>query len=195
MILLVSLAFAAFVYLAYQYYENQSHLAMAHDNEDDDSPPPPDRPRVSFNDKPSTLVLGWPSTGGVLVLNTYNGIELSFLGLNRFNGALRTHDPVEEDAHCSRMTKLGAVWFESDQAWGYHMVRPRKPDEIVTVTGWPTGGGVWVLKTTLEQSKQRGLGRISNALNMDERCKMIKMLDGSFYSDPKKCPDLDLGSE
>ncbi len=91
------------------------------------------------------------------------------------------------------MRKLGAAWFESDQARDCHEICPRNADEIISIVGWLTGGGVCVLKTALEQAKKRGVGRISNAFNMDERCKVIELLGGSFYDDPKKCLDLDLG--
>ncbi len=31
-----------------------------------------------------------------------------------------------------------------------------------------------------------------NAYTMDERCSIIEQLGGTFYANPKDCPDLDL---
>ena len=31
-----------------------------------------------------------------------------------------------------------------------------------------------------------------NAYTMDERCNIIEQLGGTFYANPKDCPDLDL---
>ncbi|KAF2435297.1 hypothetical protein EJ08DRAFT_333767 [Tothia fuscella] len=199
MILLVIVVIAAVAYGAHQFYKNQRLLSMAYnDEEHNDSPPPPDLPSVSFGDKPSSQVLGWPSTGGVLVLQTYNGLDLDFLGLDRFNSTLQSHDPIEQDVHCDKMRRLGAVWFESVHAWDYYTIKSyTEPDlyEPVIITGWPITGGVWALKMTTKEARIRGCGRLSNALDMDERCKMIEMLGGSFYADPEDCVELSLSSD
>jgi hypothetical protein len=60
---------------------------------------------------------------------------------------------------------------------------------------WPSGGGVWVIKTTFEDAGDRGLGRIGNAYSMDERCEIMKDLGGTFYAEPKKCPHLNLARD
>lgn len=62
----------------------------------------------------------------------------------------------------------------------------------VLIIGWPAGGGVWVFKTTYLDAIEKGVGRIKNAFNMEERCRAIEQLGGTFYADPKECPDFDL---
>lgn len=61
--------------------------------------------------------------------------------------------------------------------------------------GWPSSGeGVWILaKDRFEVSNRRTpVTLIYNAITMDEKCEMIKLLGGRFLSDPKKSPILDL---
>lgn len=58
--------------------------------------------------------------------------------------------------------------------------------------GWPAGGGVWVLKTTVGVADEKGAAIILNAYSMEERCKAIEQLGRVYYADAKDCPDLDL---
>jgi hypothetical protein len=56
---------------------------------------------------PGVTVFGFPSKGGVYILRNTMGVELDFLGLDRFNHTPRPlkSDPdrqVKEDAHCDR---------------------------------------------------------------------------------------------
>lgn len=59
-------------------------------------------------------------------------------------------------------------------------------------TGWPDEGGVWVLVATNTVDGRKGAGMLFNAYSMEERCIWIEKLGGTFYADPKDCPDLDL---
>lgn len=155
-------------------------------------PPQSQSHRTSFGAGPGTLVFGWPSKGGLYVLRGCGGVELDFLQLDRFNVTIRSQNPAEEDAHCANMRKLGATWFESEEAFLLSALQHSRPDRLVLFAGWPLAGGVWVLKTTYAEASSRGLGRIKNALNMEERCQAIEKLGGIFYADPKDCEHLDL---
>lgn len=42
------------------------------------------------------------------------------------------------------------------------------------------------------RNKQERRGEASNSLSIEERCELIEMLGGVFYTDPKICPYLDL---
>ena len=74
------------------------------------------------------------------------------------------------------MSRIGARW-------------PKVPQSYILV-GWPAGGGIWVFDATEPYGK--GAGIIHNAYSMEERCKVIERLGGTFYENPKDCPDLDL---
>jgi hypothetical protein len=155
-------------------------------------PPQSQTDRTSFGAGPGTSVYGWPSKGGLYVLASCDGVELDFLQLDRFNVTSRSQDPAEEDAHCANMRKLGATWFESEEAYILSALQRSRPQKRVLFVGWPSTGGVWVLKTTYTEASSRGLGRIKNALSMEERCQAIERLGGIFYADPKDWQSLDL---
>ncbi|KAI4864572.1 hypothetical protein F4820DRAFT_423137 [Hypoxylon rubiginosum] len=154
----------------------------------------PETHRVIFGNR-WTTVYGYPSSGGVLVLPFCNGVDLSFLQLARFEPAERSDDPVVEDQHCARMRALGAWEFTS--AYEYETMDIFHPGmldkKVLVVAAWPrSGAGVWVLKTPMGQGYTKGLARVWNALDMDERCEVVKSLGGTFYEDPAQCPDLEL---
>ncbi|RHZ44748.1 hypothetical protein CDV55_100713 [Aspergillus turcosus] len=153
---------------------------------------------VSYGSGPGVMVLGYPSKGGVYILRSCFNVELDFLGLDRFNNTERPSksDPdwqAKEEAHCNRMRRLGATWWrrESDEFLQHGLEYPKGTDGYLPV-GWPAGGGVWVLHTTLGNASNIGAARIHNAYDMEERCRVIEMLGGVFYADPKDCPYLDL---
>ncbi|KAF5246717.1 hypothetical protein FANTH_6787 [Fusarium anthophilum] len=148
-------------------------------------------PRCQFGGLTGGSVTGWPKRGGYYT-HFCSIAELEFLGLDRFKPVNSSGDPVEEEAHCARMRQLGATWFkdldeEIENQWKYGL-----PDSPRLYAGWPADGGVWVLFTTFSQTGRKGLGRIGNALTMEERWELIKELGGTFYAKPEDCPYLDL---
>lgn len=54
---------------------------------------------------------------------------------------------------------------------------------------------MWVLEVSDEDGLERGLGRIGNTRNMEEKCRLIERFGGNFYSDPRECPYLDFGGD
>lgn len=108
----------------------------------------PERNRNSFGIGPRTVVRGWPSTGGCLVLSC-DGVELDFLGLDRFKEVPRSTDPDEEDAHCMRMRKLGPTFWASERDESNYQLRrelvefPAVDDgkDKLKVFAWPFQGG------------------------------------------------------
>ena len=200
-LILIALLIAPFILLAATTKRNQgSQAAISSPAEDsDDEGPavtPPPRWRVDFSSGTSTLIRGWPSKGGLYVLNAYSGVELDFLHLDRFIATRSSANQDEEDAHCDNMRKLGATWWESE--YDFEMKRVFEgstSSERVLVVGWPSGGGVWVFNATRSHAMRRGIGKLANAYNMEERCRVIKDLRGAFYANPGNCPDLSLEAE
>ncbi|EHK20980.1 uncharacterized protein TRIVIDRAFT_69992 [Trichoderma virens Gv29-8] len=156
--------------------------------------------RARFGRGPGVSVLGWPSKGGVYVLEQCFAVELDFLQLDRFQdtppSSLTGFDAdIEEEAHCNRMRQLGATWWRSEFHWKMGLITESVyPNLDITFIkiGWPAGGGVWVLNITDDEAFHRGAGIIYNAYDMEERCRMIKQLGGVFYENPKDWLDLDL---
>ncbi len=93
------------------------------------------------------------------------------------------------------MRRLGADWWKSEYAWA-ESTREVHPGgrlgETFLATGWPAGGGVWILSEDEEIAGRKHAGMLFNAYTMEERCNIIEQLGGTFYANPKDCPDLDL---
>lgn len=175
--------------------EWQPGEAMARERIRRATEPEPPRVRVSFGTGLANAVYGWPSTGGYLTL-TCDGVELDFLGIDRFEMAPASQDPAEEDAHCARMRRLGARWWASKQERELRSFEYSEEDESggrIKIFGWPSSGdGVWVLNLSMDQAWERRAGRIYNTTTMDERCRWIEKLGGTCYPEPEDCPLLDL---
>lgn len=159
--------------------------------------------RVRFGTGAGGFVHGFPSTGGVYMLSC-SAMELDFLSLDRFETALPSTDPAEEDALCAKMRLLGAEWWPSLDAynkagWQDFLHRGRAPlghyrEEMVRFIGVASQRGVWALETDEEDCSSRQLGRINNARDMEEKCTQIERFGGTFYADPSECPLLDFKS-
>lgn len=169
---------------------------MPHEEKEHDGgwdSPRPRTTRVSFGFA-STTVVGYPSSGeSVLVLPYCSGVDMEFLGLSRLERADRDRDPQAEDRHCDRMRKLGAWEFgtmeEYEQMSGFD--RERWWDMDFVVAAWE-GESVWVVKSKLGDAAENDFGAIWNVFTMEEKAEVVKKLGGTFYKDPKDCPDLDL---
>jgi hypothetical protein len=85
----------------------QSYLQETMDEKVDcgDSGPrgPERRYRFSYGYGPGVDVYGWPSKGGIYTLHNCLGVELEFLGFDRFDLPRDLVEPQsEEDEHCDR---------------------------------------------------------------------------------------------
>lgn len=96
----------------------------------------------------------------------------------------QSHDP-EYDRHME---------FEDDADQNTRVFHPGALDKkMLVMPAWPQNGtDVWVLKTPMGLGYEKGLARVWNALDMDERCEVVKSMGGTFYEDPAQCPDLEL---
>ena len=137
-------------------------------------------------------VFGWPSSGGVLIKEV-DIVELMFLGLDRFQPSLRSSNVVEEDQFCNRLRMLGAKWWESEEDYIHVLLGMRQKTAVESselVFGWPSAGGVWVLRFESEKEIPRDFGKLHMALDMDERCRVMELYGGVYHTDPNEVRDL-----
>ena len=136
---------------------------------------------------------GYPSRGGVLIKEV-NIVDMQFLQLDRFSAAQRSSNVVQEDEFCARMRKIGAVWWEDKQEWVNVLLRIREKSASESrhlIFGWPTNGeGVWFLKHDNLWELPEDFGKISMAIDMDERCQVMKNYGAKFYADPETLDEL-----
>ncbi|ATZ50777.1 hypothetical protein BCIN_06g02630 [Botrytis cinerea B05.10] len=153
-------------------------------------------------------VYGYPSTGGIFIKENANIVDMNFLSLDRLHSTPRSPDPIEEDEFCILMRKIGAIWWSSehlherqwtssediyDQA-GVQRPMPTNVQKIGLVFGWPSKGGVWVLRYNSHKCNEdllpRDFGRINMAMNMDERVEIMREYNASFYETEQDVEEL-----
>ena len=135
----------------------------------------------------TTVAQGWPSTGGIYRITDADAVVLDFLQLDRFSETPRSESAEEEDAFCWRLCMIGARWWsskeESETPLPFKVREGRRVTREKLWLGWPETRGVWALSLDEYDGSKRGVGRIKNALNIEERCRAIEMLGVVFHSD------------
>jgi hypothetical protein len=145
-------------------------------------------PRLSFHS--GSGLFGYPSTGGVWILENPHPVLLQHLSIDRFAAvdSQRESDPVAEDAFCDSLKKVGARWWRSFFAADFQEGRdPSIPKPDYIYTGWPKNGGVWFLQLNQTEYYLSRVGMLAMALDMDEYCKVLETIGATFYEDPKDC--------
>jgi hypothetical protein len=141
------------------------------------------------------LVRGYPSSGGI-VQGAFTGAELEWLGLSRSQPSSRSSDPHAEDEFSFQMLRLGAQWWRSECFYdqrssqisgGYPWPENHPPTLDV---GYPSTGGVWVLKTQSGDFEPEDFAKVIMAFTMDERCAALEKVGATFYPNVDDCPDI-----
>ncbi|KAL2815186.1 hypothetical protein BJX63DRAFT_431005 [Aspergillus granulosus] len=81
------------------------------------SHPPPSTRRLSITPN-RVRIYGWPSRGGLIVLNA-TLVDFEFLGWNPRHPPDREKDQDKEDGICQRLLQLGATWYDSEGRLGF----------------------------------------------------------------------------
>ncbi|KAE8379066.1 hypothetical protein BDV26DRAFT_260268 [Aspergillus bertholletiae] len=139
------------------------------------------------------IVYGYPSTGGVLRKEA-DLVDMLFLSLSRSHVSQRSPSAEEEDRFCNLMRRIGATWWPSKHAWADVLLEMREiteEQEKVLVFGWPTDGvGVWVLRFTNAKQLPEDFGRMSFAMNMEERIQIMGDYGATFVEDVTQVEEL-----
>ncbi|OJZ83576.1 hypothetical protein ASPFODRAFT_48988 [Aspergillus luchuensis CBS 106.47] len=141
------------------------------------------------------VVYGYPSTGGVLIKDGPDLLDMLFLSVPRSHASQRSPSADEEDRFCNLMRRTGAKFWPSKEEWIAVKMGRRditEEEEKVMVYGWPTDGvGVWVLRYRSASQMPRDFGRMSFAMNMDERIQIMKEYGATFFEDVTQVKELD----
>lgn len=133
--------------------------------------------------------------GGVWI-KELSTVELQALTIDRFQESDRILDQAREDEFCSRLRLHGASFWVLPPKWPESLlwcstiecVKPSKQASFEV--GFPSSGGIWVLDTMKRDLKQSERLALKNALNMDERCSVLKTQGAVFCHDIKTCQEL-----
>lgn len=139
------------------------------------------------------VIYGYPSTGGVLVKKA-DLLDMLFLSLSRSHESQRSPNVDEEDRFCNLMRRTGAKWWSSREDWIEALLGARdmtEEEEKVLVFGWPTDGvGVWVLRYESDRQLPKDFGRISLAMNMEEKIEIMREYGATFVEDITQVEEL-----
>lgn len=56
--------------------------------------------------------------------------------------------------------------------------------------GYPSTGGVWVLKVPSGEFEPDDFGKVVMAFTMNERCAALEEMGATFYANVDECPDV-----
>ena len=139
------------------------------------------------------VVYGYPSTGGVLVKEA-DLLDMLFLSLSRSHESQRSSSVHEEDRFCNIMRRTGAKWWASREdrlEVRFGAREMTEEEEKVLVFGWPTDGvGVWVLRYESDRQLPKDFGRMSLAMNMEEKIQMMREYGAAFVEDVTQVEEL-----
>lgn len=158
----------------------------------------------------SKFLVAYPSTGGVVFLESPSAVDLQHLGLPHTHDTARK--PEEDDALAARMVQLGAQWWPTWDLYFRHSNRVdlgifydyHFPSQVSVA--FPTTGGVWVGNFTRDDPQwPEGeeickpwlpIGpvgwpcRLRFALTMDDKSEMLKDMGATFYNSVDEVPGL-----
>ena len=184
----------------------------------------PDR---SYNLRISTRTLlerdkvtlhGWPSRGGIIVLEHAAPPDFDFLHLDALDPPLRRDpDQAAEDIFCQGLLRLGATWWDSEKRCHFvssleHQIdeamealeadedlRPTRRERGWVCVAWPSepAGALCVLACEKvivgrygdEKMVPKHAGLVSLARDMDERCRVLQRLGGVMYGNIEEFND------
>ncbi|KAL4976603.1 hypothetical protein BDW66DRAFT_159601 [Aspergillus desertorum] len=155
--------------------------------------PPFSTTKRTVFDTQACTVYGYPSTGGVLIKEA-NLLGMVFLSLPRFHASQRAPSAEEEDSFCNLLRRTGATLWARKEDWFEVQVGMRESTEEeqkVMVYGWPADGvGVWVLGFASAAELPRDFGRVSFAMDMEEKIQVMKEYGAIFVEDVTQMEEL-----
>ncbi|KAF2272645.1 uncharacterized protein EI97DRAFT_436730 [Westerdykella ornata] len=152
--------------------------------------------RISF-ETPTIMIYGYPSRGGVIILEDASPTDLEFLALDRMDPPMFRHEDAEdEDLFCQRLLLLGPKWWDSlARYWllnGEEVDRGEldESDEPVPTgrercwisVAWPSAGGfvvsefdtnMWGVEIEKELVPE-DVARLRLCTSMDEKARILK---------------------
>lgn len=166
----------------------------------------------------SVQLFGWPSRGGLIVLENATPPDFDFLNLDPLDPPLRRDaDQIAEDAFCQDLLRLGATWWDSEARRGFvrklenadeeafdaldadETLEPTRLERGWVRVAWPsqTPGALCVLACEKiivgrrgdEKLRPEHYGIVSLARTMDERFTVLQRLGGTVYASIYEVPD------
>ncbi|KAL2824584.1 hypothetical protein BJY01DRAFT_230429 [Aspergillus pseudoustus] len=120
---------------------------------------------------------------------------MGFLSLPRLYPPQRSPSADDEKRFCTLLRRAGATLWPSKRDWEGTRIgigEPTEEEEKVMVCGWPVDGlaGVWVLRFASAEKLPGDFGRMSFAINMEEKIEIMKEYGATFVEDVTQAEEL-----
>lgn len=145
--------------------------------------------RVSFTANGLFMIRGYPSTGGI-IQKLVDGVEMEHLGLSRFRVVDRSYIKEEENEFCRKLLHLGANIWQNEEHYQSWAQDPERDGIMQHEIGYPSSGGVWLLKRKDLGEQEERLAMLRVCFTMDERCWVLKGLGAKFYRGIEECREI-----
>ncbi|KAH7371730.1 hypothetical protein BKA66DRAFT_572699 [Pyrenochaeta sp. MPI-SDFR-AT-0127] len=142
-------------------------------------------------------IYGWPSRGGIIVLEAASPADFDFLHLNRINPPTQRYKtPEEEDIFCQKLLLLGAKWWDTVRRC---VLLTSEETDILALddsdeplptlrerywvsVAWPSTGGMVVSEWDtnmygvgiVDELVPTDVSRLLLCTNMDEKAEVLK---------------------
>nr|OQO26868.1 hypothetical protein B0A51_06384 [Rachicladosporium sp. CCFEE 5018] len=138
--------------------------------------------------RPPNDGLGYPSSGGILVIYT-TLVDLLYLSLSRFEPCQSSPNIKDEDEFCDRMRRIGAGWWSSETNWAeaeFGLREKTAKEKEKLVFGWPEdGSGVWVLRFLAPDDVPRNFGMLDFGMNMSEKIHTMRSFGAEYVEEAR----------
>jgi len=137
-------------------------------------------------------IVCWPSVGGIIVVQDFSSVELDYIGFSPGDQGLERYpEQDKEDELCRQLRRIGGKWWPSyfEYVWATEMQMRyiSATEKEVLLLGWPSTGGVWVVRLENRTVSWEGSNLTKLTSTMDERCEVLKQNGATFYKDPNDC--------
>ena len=170
-------------------------------------PPPSNRdltPRAIFEGHGCTI-FAYPSTGGVVIKNDSDFVDMEFLGLDRVSPPeKRDYDDFQEDVFSRQLRKAGGKWWPDIDRYVNVIVGAKEltiEERVERYFGWlgkdmlveessrdPEAWetGVHVLQYDVDDPEECETAKLRMAITMAEKVELMKQMGAKLYTDPRE---------
>ena len=165
---------------------------------------------------PDITIYGWPSKGGVIILDNATAPDFEYLGLDRLHPVMKRYEkPDDEDAFCEQILLLGAKWWSSYARYSLlkgaelheedsillleegEEPEPELKERLWVRVAWPSSGGLVVSEfdTTLygydpdsDNFVPDDENRLRLCRDMDEKAAVLKeKFEAKTFASVEEC--------
>jgi hypothetical protein len=144
-------------------------------------------------------IYAWPCSGGVVIKDDADVVDMAFLGFDRFlppTHRFPAEQQEREEEFARLLRRVGGKWWSSplrasQVAMGWKEAEGSERESWFF--GWAPAdgsGGVWALCYDVDDERIPETAILRMAVTMEERCVLLEKLGAKLYADPRECEGL-----